>query len=324
LVFESNLLCKIISIIHLISNQLYKSKYLTIFKRLGSHSVLALIALIVIGGATRVMEAGLACPDWPLCYGSFLPFNHMNLRVFLEWFHRLDAFLVGILILFKFALSIIWKNEIPNWLPKTYSLLLFLIIVQGSLGALTVINLLDSYAVTGHLLIAFLLLITTISINQNLENDDIEDALIWWRLLCFVPLLLTLIQSFIGVRLSSTWSAHICLSFDKQCLILDTHKLFAFPIAFSILLIIAIAIYKRSFLNDNWKYLTTLIFLFFSQITLGVLSLKTNLNEPIFIIGHQLNSSLFIAILTTLIFRNPFSKKVHNHSLNPQTVGINS
>ena len=107
----------------MINNQLYKSKYLTIFKRLGSHSVFALIALIVIGGATRVMEAGLACPDWPLCYGSFLPFKHMNLRVFLEWFHRLDAFLVGILILFKFALSIIWKNEIPNWLPKTYSLL---------------------------------------------------------------------------------------------------------------------------------------------------------------------------------------------------------
>ena len=167
----------------MINNQLYKSKYLTILKRLGSHSVFALIALIVIGGATRVMEAGLACPDWPLCYGSFLPFKHMNLRVFLEWFHRLDAFLVGILILFKFVLSIIWKNEIPNWLPKTYSLLLFLVIVQGSFGALTVINLLDSYTVTGHLLIAFLLLITTISINQNLENYEIEEPLIWWRLL---------------------------------------------------------------------------------------------------------------------------------------------
>ena len=130
---------------------------------------------------------------------------------------------------------------------------------------------LDSYTVTGHLLIAFLLLITTISINQNLENNEIEEPLIWWRLLLFVPLLLTLIQSFIGVRLSSTWSSHICLSFNKQCLILDTHKLFAFPIAFSILLIIAISIYKRSLLNQNWKYLTTLIFLLFSQITLGVL-----------------------------------------------------
>ena len=111
MVFESNLLCKIIGSIHLINNQLYKSKYLTIFKRLGSHSVIALIALIVIGGATRVMEAGLACPDWPLCYGSFLPLNHMNLRVFLEWFHRLDAFLVGILILFKLPFQLFGKMK---------------------------------------------------------------------------------------------------------------------------------------------------------------------------------------------------------------------
>jgi len=57
--------------------------------------------VIALGAWTRLEDAGLGCPDWPLCYGSFLPFSHMNLRVFLEWFHRLDAFLVGILILFK-------------------------------------------------------------------------------------------------------------------------------------------------------------------------------------------------------------------------------
>ena len=308
----------------MIKSRIYTTKYKPIFKSLGTHSVFALIALIVIGGATRVMEAGLACPDWPLCYGSFLPLSHMNLRVFLEWFHRLDAFLVGILILSKFALSIIWRKEIPNWLPKTYSLLLFLIFVQGSLGALTVIHLLNSFTVTSHLLIAFLLLITTISINQNLENDDTKETLLWWKLLLVLPLFLTLAQSFIGVRLSSTWSSHLCLTFNKQCLILDAHKIFAFPIFLSILLIIATAIHKRSLINENWKYLSALIFLLFSQIALGVLSLKTNLNEPIFIIGHQLNASLFIAILTTLIFRNPFTKKGLNHSLNSQMVGINS
>ena len=37
--------------------------------KLSAHIVVALIALVVIGGATRVMEAGLACPDWPLCFG---------------------------------------------------------------------------------------------------------------------------------------------------------------------------------------------------------------------------------------------------------------
>ena len=305
------------------NSQIYQSKFLPIFKGLGKHSVFALIALIVIGGATRVMEAGLACPDWPLCYGSFFPLNHMNLRVFLEWFHRLDAFIVGILILCKFVLSIIWRKEIPNWLPKTYSLLIFLVLVQGSFGALTVINLLNSYIVTVHLLIAFLLLISMISINQNLENREIKERFTWWKFLLFVPLLLTLIQSFIGARLSSTWSAHLCLSLNKHCLILDTHKLFAFPITFSILSIIALSIYKQSLFSKNWKYLFSLVFLLLSQILLGVLSLKTNLNEPIFIIGHQLNATLLIANLTTLIYRNPFLKQELNHSLNSQMVGIN-
>ena len=307
----------------MIKRQIYNSRYLPILQGLGNHTVLALIALIVIGGATRVMEAGLACPDWPLCYGSFLPLKHMNIRVFLEWFHRLDAFILGILILSKFILSLIWSKEIPNWLPKTYSLLVFLVLVQGSLGALTVINLLNSYTVSGHLLIAFLLLILTISINQNLENKEIEEPLIGWKLLLCAPLILTLIQSFIGVRVASTWSAHLCLSFNKQCLILDTHKLFAFPITLSILSIIAISIYKQTLFLINWKYLSSLVFLLISQIVLGVLSLKTNLNEPIFIIGHQLNASLLVAILTTLIFRNPFLEKELKPSLNSQMVGIN-
>ena len=308
----------------MIKSQIYNSRYLPILQGLGNHTVLALIVLIVIGGATRVMEAGVACPDWPLCYGSFLPLEHMNIRVFLEWFHRLDAFILGILILSKFILSLIWSKEIPNWLPKTYSLLVFLVLVQGSLGALTVINLLNSYTVSGHLLIAFILLILTISINQNLENKEIKEPLIGWKLLLSAPLILTLIQSFIGVRVASTWSAHLCLSFNKQCLILDTHKLFAFPITFSILSIIAISIYKQTLFLKNWKYLSSLFFLLISQISLGVLSLKTNLNEPIFIIAHQLNASLLVAILTTLIFTNPFFKKEVNPSLNSQMVGINT
>lgn len=53
---------------------------------LASHLVVALVALVGIGGATRVMEAGLACPDWPLCYGRLLPGRQMNLQVFLSGF----------------------------------------------------------------------------------------------------------------------------------------------------------------------------------------------------------------------------------------------
>ncbi|MGL5834817.1 MAG: COX15/CtaA family protein, partial [Waterburya sp.] len=57
---------------------------------------IATLLLMAVGSATRVMNAGLACPDWPLCYGQLVPTRQMNLQVFLEWFHRLDAALIGV------------------------------------------------------------------------------------------------------------------------------------------------------------------------------------------------------------------------------------
>ena len=301
-----------------------KTKYQQILINLGNHSVLAIIALIGIGSATRVMEAGLACPDWPLCYGSFLPSSHFNLRVFLEWFHRLDAFLVGILILTEFILSLVWRKYLPELLSRKYSLLLFLVILQGSLGALTVINMLDSYTVMGHLFIAFLLLITSIFINQNLINNKFNTSINWWKVLLSIPLFLTLIQSLIGVRLSSTWSAHLCLSFNKNCLILDSHKLFAIPLTISIISIIMISFFKENLFINNWKYLSSIFFLLITQITLGVLSLQTNLNQPLIIVSHELIASLLIATLSTLIFGVSYSNLGDQTSKHNLLIGLNS
>ena len=301
-----------------------KTKYQQILINLGNHSVLAIIALIGIGSATRVMEAGLACPDWPLCYGSFLPSSHFNLRVFLEWFHRLDAFLVGILILTEFILSLVWRKYLPELLSRKYSLLLFLVILQGSLGALTVINMLDSYTVMGHLFIAFLLLITSIFINQNLINNQFNKSINWWKVLLSIPLFLTLIQSLIGVRLSSTWSAHLCLSFNKNCLILNSHKLFAIPLTISIISIIMISFFKENLFINNWKYLSSIFFLLITQITLGVLSLQTNLNQPLIIVSHELIASLLIATLSTLIFGVSYSNLGDQTSKHNLLIGLNS
>ena len=300
-----------------------KTKYEGILIKLGNHSVLAIIALIGIGSATRVMEAGLACPDWPLCYGSLLPAEHFNLKVFLEWFHRLDAFLVGILILSEFLLSIFWRKYLPSLLPRKYSLLLFLVILQGSLGALTVINMLDSFTVMGHLFIAFLLLITSIFINQNLINSKLVTSVNWWKIILTIPLALTLVQSLIGVRLSSTWSAHLCLAFNKNCLILDSHKIFAIPLTISILTIIAVSIVRQNLFINNWKYLVSILLLLITQITLGVLSLQTNLNHPLIIVSHEIIASLLIAILSKLIFGVNFSENLEESSKTNLLLGLN-
>ena len=303
--------------------EINQKKYKSSLLKLGNHTVLAIIALIAIGSATRVMEAGLACPDWPLCYGTFLPLTHMNLRVFLEWFHRLDAFLVGILIVTQFALSFLWRKFLPNWLPKIYSFLVFLIILQGTLGALTVINMLSSISVMSHLLIAFIILITAIYVNQALINKEMDKNILWWKYLLSIPLSLTLVQSVIGVRLSSTWSAHLCLSMNQNCIVLNSHKLFAIPVFISIISIILVSFLKFDLFKNNWKFLISAFLLLISQITLGVLSLKTNLNEPLIIISHQIVASLMVATLSTLIFKNSSENILINSTKNNVILSFN-
>merc|ERR1711916_1961 len=126
----------------------------TVYRRLGgvtAHLVIAVVALVVIAGATRVMEAGLACPDWPLCYGTFLPGRQMNLQVFLEWFHRLDAFVVGLALMVMAVTSIVWRHLLPRWLPWLSCALVVMVALQGLLGALTVLHLLESSVVTAHM-----------------------------------------------------------------------------------------------------------------------------------------------------------------------------
>ncbi len=303
--------------------EINQRKYKSSLLKLGNHTVLAIIALIAIGSATRVMEAGLACPDWPLCYGTFLPLTHMNLRVFLEWFHRLDAFLVGILIVTQFALSFLWRKFLPNWLPKIYSFLVFLIILQGTLGALTVINMLSSLSVMSHLLIAFIILITAIYVNQALINKEMDKNILWWKYLLSIPLSLTLVQSVIGVRLSSTWSAHLCLSMNQNCIVLNSHKLFAIPVFISVISIILVSFLKFDLFKNNWKFLISAFLLLISQITLGVLSLKTNLNEPLIIISHQIVASLMVATLSTLIFKNSSENILINSTKNNVILSFN-
>ena len=52
-------------------------------------TVLAVFALVVLGGVVRVTGSGLGCPDWPLCYGKFLP--PLEFTAVIEYSHRFVA-----------------------------------------------------------------------------------------------------------------------------------------------------------------------------------------------------------------------------------------
>ena len=271
--------------------------------QLAAHVVVALIALVVIGGATRVMEAGLACPDWPLCYGSFLPGRQMNLQVFLEWFHRLDAFFVGVVLIAQFALSLFWAKTLPRWLPWTYGSLTLLVALQGFLGALTVMQLLPSLVVIAHLAVAFTLVAIMSGVTQQLLNPGKSIFPLWVRSFGFLSLFSLIAQSLLGSRVATSWAAQRCLEFGDSCNLLGLHRTSAIPVSLVVILFVILSSLQRDILVNQWPYLLSIIFLIISQIFLGVFSIHLGMSEPILIIGHQLIACLLVALISALNFK---------------------
>ncbi len=105
--------------------------------------------LIVVGALVRAHGAGLACPDWPLCFGEVVP--QFDVRVAFEWGHRAIAGSISLLFL---AASVAALRD-PVLRPALLGKIVLtgaLLALQILLGALTVWQLLASWTVTSHLL----------------------------------------------------------------------------------------------------------------------------------------------------------------------------
>jgi cytochrome c oxidase assembly protein subunit 15 len=278
---------------------------------LSAHLLVALIALVGIGGATRVMEAGLACPDWPLCYGSLLPGQQMNLQVFLEWFHRLDAFVVGIGLLVQAGATWWWRRELPRWVPLLSGCALVLVAVQGALGALTVTLLLPFSVVTAHLVTALLLVALLSACTQALLAEPSaattapNPRLTWlvrlWPPLLGLVLLLAVGQCLLGGLMATQWAAGRCLSSGEACSWLSAHRLAARPVALAVGAAVALAALLRP-ADRPLAALAAAVVL--AQIALGVFSLRLTLAVPAVTVAHQLGAALLVAVLTALFSRS--------------------
>jgi len=274
--------------------------------QLAAHLVVALVALVVIGGATRVMEAGLACPDWPLCYGTFLPGRQMNLQVFLEWFHRLDAFVVGVALLVQLAAVWWYRRTLPAWLLPLSGLLVLMVALQGGLGALTVLQLLPSAVVTAHLALALTLVMSVSGLTQILlSGTTTGPAPRWWPWLGGLSVIAVSAQSLLGGRMATSWAAQSCLEAGRACQWLHWHRSFATPVALTVGLFVVVALLAGGWARQQWPLLLTALCLVAAQVALGVSTLRMGLSQPALTVGHQLVACLLVAVLSALTCRRP-------------------
>jgi len=178
--------------------------------------------LIPFGAYVRLKNAGLSCPDWPLCYGQFFPPD--GFEIALEVSHRFTALFLGILI--------IVITFVTFWEPSNYKLRklavasLIIVIIQGILGALTVTMVLWPPVVTLHLLggnILFGIMVYLTRITFNMSNvkykaaADVAVSSTETKNIGQSPLILMLAVLFImiisGGYNSTTSSGHHCEAF---------------------------------------------------------------------------------------------------------------
>lgn len=117
------------------------------FKNFLKLTIFTTFCLIALGGAVRAMNAGLACPDWPLCFNKVIP--QYQIHVYYEFIHRAIAGIVALMTLF---INIkIFKGSYPWVIKRTVILCDVVLLTQIILGGLTVLKLLHFSVVTAHL-----------------------------------------------------------------------------------------------------------------------------------------------------------------------------
>lgn len=129
--------------------------------------------LISLGGATRAMNAGLACPDWPLCFGKIIP--DFQAQVYFEFIHRS---LAGLVAIFTFGLMIYFHaKKFPKKALKTIWFGILILLVQIVFGGLTVLKLLHFSVVTAHLVFGLTFLSTLLWLYFQLfdESNQLEE-----------------------------------------------------------------------------------------------------------------------------------------------------
>jgi heme A synthase len=270
--------------------------------RLAKLAAVATFVLLVIGGTVNPTGSSLACPEPTLvCHGQLFP--PMVGGVLYEHGHRLAAMTVGLL---QIALTVILLMRRPR-LRRLAWILLFLVIAQGALGAITVGYKLPWFVSTGHLLLGMsygaALIYTafrtrpepgTPELDRHARRiADLAGARRWIAIACAA----VFVQLLLGALVRHLGAAMVCLGMPSCTMggdwwpdawVQDLHMIHRAGgvIVAVITTIAAIQVYRRA---RSWPALQALAMaapvLVAAQLVLGVLTVLTFRAVPL-AVGH--------------------------------------
>jgi len=182
------------------------------------------VVVVVLGAYTRLVDAGLGCPDWPGCYGQLgVPTGAAEIaraeaafpdapveadKAWVEMIHRYAATALGALILVTLGLA--WKTRRPWRLPAGIAVL---VIAQGAFGAWTVTLKLWPQVVTAHLLGGFATLALLFVLALRERGAPLLRVDRSLKRLATAALAVVVLQVALGGWLTSNYAALACPDF---------------------------------------------------------------------------------------------------------------
>ena len=122
----------------------------------------AIYAQILVGALMRHLGAGLAIPDFPLAFGQLVP-PYWNEFIVVNFVHRVGAFVVSAMIIWTVARVLRSQSEYPE-LRRPALALILLLMLQVSLGALTIWSQRAVLPTTSHVAIGAAVLATSLTL----------------------------------------------------------------------------------------------------------------------------------------------------------------
>lgn len=196
------------------------------FRRLALNTVISLYLVIIAGGVVRSTGSGMGCPDWPKCFGQWVPPTELSqlpenykeiygaklkgevefnpVKTWTEYVNRLVGVVTGIMIFLTLLASVPYLKAGQSKI-FFYSLAAFILVgVQGWLGAKVVATELMPGMITIHMLLAIVIvfillyLFTWSTFSQGLFKSDKNEPLL--NKLGMVVLGLSFVQILLGTQ----------------------------------------------------------------------------------------------------------------------------
>lgn len=183
--------------------------------------VLGMVFLVILaGGVVRMTQSGMGCPDWPTCFGRWIPPTHASqlppdfekylkkqdidhtfnaYHTWIEYINRLLGALLGVFIFIHFIWSFTKFRRINSGVVWLSLLLLIAVGFQGWLGKKVVDDNLAVVKITTHMLVALiiaaipLLIINRLQVAARIDNKLLKNVSV-------IVILFLLIQIVLGTQ----------------------------------------------------------------------------------------------------------------------------